>query len=164
MADNSNILQKPPRLLSTEQGAYDWREFDRWIRRVYDLLAIRKESKAYNVLSELETIQSLGIFQSSSSELSVKGETIDEGLPIYLSGGDTLSTVKDENLPLYVLDNENISTDKNDVAPAYLSGGENFSSQIQHQVSETSFLMTGGETVSTVVSSDDYLTLYWMGV
>lgn len=31
------LLPKPPRLLSSESG-YDWREFDRWLQRLYLLL------------------------------------------------------------------------------------------------------------------------------
>ena len=102
MADT--VLQKPPRLLSVEQGAYDWREFDRWIRRVYDLLAVRADSKSYSVVDELDAIRSMG----------------------YLSSTSTTSEAE----------------------PA----------------ASMAMFYGSGNTNSSTATSDDYLTLYWMGV
>lgn len=121
---NDAVLQKPPRLLDTQAGAYDWREFDRWIRRVYDLLAIRSDSSTYSVVSELDAIRALGYMSSSNSTT----DTADPIPLVYSVGNATASTIiPDENSALSVV---------------YSSGNTN----------------------STTAPSDDYLTLYWMGV
>jgi hypothetical protein len=46
----TQVLSKPPRLMRDETG-YDWREFDRWIQRLYLLLGTGDTSNAYNVIN-----------------------------------------------------------------------------------------------------------------
>lgn len=123
MADDS-VLQKPPRLLRTEVGAYDWREFDRWLHRVYNLLAVRSDSDAYSVVGEIESIRTLGYLSSSNSTT----DTTDPIPLVYSVGNATISTVVPD-------------------------------------ATETLSVVYGmGNTNSTTAPSDDYLTLYWMGV
>lgn len=46
----TQVLQKPPRLLNNTTG-YDWREFDRWLQRLYLLLGTGEQGNAYNVIN-----------------------------------------------------------------------------------------------------------------
>ena len=42
------LLPKPPRLLPDGSG-YDWREFDRWMQKIYLLLGPPKDDQLYNI-------------------------------------------------------------------------------------------------------------------
>lgn len=89
---NDSILQKPPRLLSVEQGAYDWREFDRWIRRIYDLLAVRANSSSYSVVDEIDAIRTIGYTTSASSSTANVVDHPAELATVLTMGGATTSS------------------------------------------------------------------------
>lgn len=46
--DPRELLVKPPRLLSSGNG-YDWREFDRWLQKLYLMLGSPSENTVYNI-------------------------------------------------------------------------------------------------------------------
>ena len=47
------LLPKAPRLLPDGSG-YDWREFDRWLQRVQNILGAPQNSASFNIASLLE--------------------------------------------------------------------------------------------------------------
>jgi hypothetical protein len=48
---SQQVLPKPPRLLPDGSG-YDWREFDRWMQRVFSLLGLpQKNSASLNLIA-----------------------------------------------------------------------------------------------------------------
>jgi hypothetical protein len=49
---SKQLLPRPPRLLPSGSG-YDWREFDRWMQRVYSLIGTPQNSATYNIPASL---------------------------------------------------------------------------------------------------------------
>ena len=89
---DSSVLQKPPRLLNVDVGAYDWREFDRWIRRVYDLLAVRSSSSAFSLIDEIDAIRTISY--TPSDAVSTAGSDFDMST-VHTLGGSTITTQSD---------------------------------------------------------------------
>ena len=49
------LLPRPPRPLPDGSG-YDWREFDRWMQKIYSLIGASANDKAYNVPGLLQQL------------------------------------------------------------------------------------------------------------
>lgn len=70
------LLAKPPRLLQSGQG-YDWKEFDRWLQKVYVILGAPQNSGVVNI-TNLEN-------QESNPSVDIEADfTIDRSLEIQL--------------------------------------------------------------------------------
>ncbi len=69
---DQNLLPRPPRLKPDGSG-YDWREFDRYLQKVYTMLGLFVESKVYNVPNEISSLQSSSLSAYEKSEVNIEG-------------------------------------------------------------------------------------------
>jgi hypothetical protein len=51
------LLTRPPHLKSDGSG-YDWREYDRWLQKVYAMLRLVASTSPYNVPNQIDDIKS----------------------------------------------------------------------------------------------------------
>lgn len=72
------LLAKPPRLLQSGQG-YDWKEFDRWLQKIYVILGAPQNNEIVNI-TNIDTTTT-----SSDSGTSVEDAfTIDSSFEIHI--------------------------------------------------------------------------------
>lgn len=141
-------LQKPPRLLDDKAGAYDWREFDRWLRRVYDLLSVRSDSNAFSVIDELSYIHSIGFSSSTVAQGSAPAIDVDIDTMIHTLGNQDISSHVDESIKSLVFS-----------MPA-----ETVSTTLPQSLESIVFASGGGDHSTIIRNDDSFMTLYWMGV
>jgi hypothetical protein len=73
--NSDQALRKPPRLSSAEKG-YDWREFDKWLQQVYQLLgAFQDGQKAVNLFTgkinsdtDIDALTTESLFAGTSND------------------------------------------------------------------------------------------------
>jgi hypothetical protein len=97
----SDPLSKPPRLLDSKTG-YDWREFDRWMQRLWLLLGSGALSQAYNVIN-------------SSTDHAIEISGISAEIYTASHGLDQASHATDALAAIYMLSNNAASTATSDL-------------------------------------------------
>lgn len=63
---DTNLLHRPPKLKSDGSG-YDWRELDRFLSKIYNLLGLIYHSKSYNIPDEIKDMQTTALLSTYDS-------------------------------------------------------------------------------------------------
>lgn len=59
---DQNLLPRPPRL-NPDGSGYDWREFDRYLQKIYTMLQLTYGSKFYNIPEAIRDLQAQSLVE-----------------------------------------------------------------------------------------------------
>ena len=89
---SKQLLPRPPQLLPDGNG-YDWREFNRWLQRVYALLGVPQNTQTFNITTPL-----IGLDAKAEKTTTVNGHPLDAN--VVVSASDlTTGTLPHGQLP-----------------------------------------------------------------
>lgn len=135
MIEQDQAIPKPPRLIDpSAAGPYDWREFDRFLQRLYALLGnVPVEGNKVNIFNGY--LDNLSAMQSPVSLISTVTTTLedehsDSTNVFAMSPPDNSSSSRDET---------------SDLIAGVMAG-------------------TFAQSATSRNEADDFLTLYWIGV